>query len=272
MKISFVIQFHSTRKRNLEQALRFLEKREDLSNSEFILVCQDNCNELIRNIKPINLNLDSYSHSKLCNEGVKLAKNEIVALMDSDRILPENYFKSIYETIKPKQFVSTWNMYKLKRRYSDMQIKEGKIEKTEDFKSKDNKICEKNLFAGNVVFFKQDYWDAGGMDERYIGYGISDTDMTKTIETKGYEIIWKNDEETHLYHPNTVFWKGKNINKIAELFTACNLIRFYKKWNCEKETKAIELIRWVRENFKNYPEEIQSDLQFKIIQERKTLL
>lgn len=248
MNVSFVIYFHSQRINNLKQTIRFLKKREDLSNCEFILVCQDRCFESFDNATLINLNSDTYYKSKMCNIGVKKAKNNLIALLDSDRIFPNNYFGRICQKIKPGQFVSTWKMYKLNAEYTDDQIENNNVEKIEDFKSVKNKTLCKNLFAGNTVFYKKDYLNSGGMDEQFIGYGFTDTDMTRNIIHREYEVIWREDEEIHLYHDKHISVRQENTS--PEIFTAYNAVKYYKKWGIPVEKEAKEFINYTISNNK----------------------
>lgn len=250
MNVSFVIYFCSQRIENLNQTLRFLNKREDLSSSEIILICQDKYENNVLGNKVINLNLDFYYKTKMCNIGVDLAKNQKIALLDSDRILPYNYFEQTSKEISPGEFISTWKMFKLKKPYSDDQINENKIEKIKDFKSKENKSCSKNLFAGHTLFFKKDYADSGGMDESFLGYGFADTDMTKNIMSKKYEIKWKDDEEIHLFHENIVNFKGETID--PEIMTALNSVKYFKKWNIPMDFDSMNLLKWIIENSNRY--------------------
>ena len=103
--ISFVFYFSSRRIDNLRQTLRFLSKNENLKDKEVILVCNDSVQDdfLLPNYKLYNLNLDTYNKPNLCNFGVSKANCDIVALLDSDRILPFGYFEDIAKKIRRKQ-------------------------------------------------------------------------------------------------------------------------------------------------------------------------
>lgn len=263
MNISFVIYFHSKRINNLNQTLKFLHERENLTKSEIILICQDHTTEKIMGIKPINLQLNSYHKTRMCNLGVRLAKNEVVALLDSDRILPTGYFEKIYSKIKFRDFFSTWKLYKLQKDYTDEEIRLGNIDKEKDFKCIKNTACRKNLFAGNTVFCKQNYLESGGMDESYEGYGFADTDMTRNIMVRKYNIIWQEDEELHLHHS-----KGANLEKqfyefLPEISTAANALRYYKKWKLPIEKEAIEILHWVRSNKSSFSKKITQNKKYK---------
>lgn len=257
MNVSFVIYFCSQRIENLKQTLRFLNKRENLEKSEVLLICQDECDNVF-NYKLINLKLDLYHKTKMCNVGVELAKNQKIVLLDSDRILPHNYFEKTSKTINQGEFISTWKMFKLKKQYSDDQIEKNEIEKIKDFKSKENKTCSKNLFAGHTFFFKKDYQDAGGMDESFIGYGFADTDMTKNIMSKDYKVVWNNEEEIHLFHENIINFKGESID--PEIMTALNSVNYFKKWNISMDENSINLLKLIIRNKNRYSDTIKEKI------------
>jgi len=243
--ISFVFYFSSKRLDNLHQTLRFLKNRENLDKNEVILVCNDeiNSNFSIPNYRIINLNLQSYNKPKMCNVGVSEASNEIVALLDSDRILPENYFKNNAKKLNSKEFISTTNLIKLIKDYSDEEIEQNKFEYFEDTKSKKGEILKKNLFSGNTLFFKQDYLDCGGMDESFVGYGFADNDMTLNVISKGYRAIWLKDLEVHLHHNIEFLYENKIINEEIEFkkVSRANLNKFIEKWNCKNISNFIKI-------------------------------
>ena len=243
--ISFVFYFSSKRLDNLHQTLRFLKNRDNLDEHEVILVCNDEItsNFSIPNYKIINLNLQSYNKPKMCNIGVYEASNRIVALLDSDRILPKNYFKHNSKKLNSKEFISTTNLIKLIKDYSDEEIEQNKFEYFEDTKSKKGEILKKNLFSGNTLFFKQDYLDCGGMDESFIGYGFADNDMTLNVISKGYRAIWLKDLEVHLHHNIEFLYENKIINEEVEFkkVSRANLNKFIEKWNYKNISNFIKI-------------------------------
>lgn len=243
--ISFVFYFSSKRLDNLNQTLRFLKNRENLDENEVVLVCNDeiNSNFSIPNYKIINLNLQSYNKPKMCNVGISEASNKIVALLDSDRILPANYFKNNAKKLNSKEFISTTNLIKLIKDYSDEEIEQNKFEYFEDAKSKKGEILKKNLFSGNTLFFKQDYLDCGGMDESFVGYGFADNDMTLNVISKGYKAIWLKDLEMHLNHNVEFLYENKIINEEIEFkkVSRANLNKFIEKWNYKNISNFIKI-------------------------------
>ena len=247
--ISFIFYFSSKRLENLKQTLRFLKKRENLSNSEVILVCNDFINDKfitfdLPNYRIINLKLDSYNKPKMCNIGIKESSNDIVALLDSDRILPNNYFENNAKKLKPKQFLSTIKLFKLDKDYSDGDIDSNNFKYFEDYRSKRGTYLKKNLFSGNTLFFKKDYLDCGGMDESFVGYGFADNDMSMNIISKKYSVVWLNDIELHLNHDIEFLYKNKNINDQKEFksISHANLDKLIEKWQGKNISNFIKVI------------------------------
>jgi predicted glycosyltransferase involved in capsule biosynthesis len=231
--ISFIFYFSSKRLENLEQTLRFLNKNEDLKNKEIILVCNDEINKdfEIPNYKIFNLNIDSYMKPKMCNFGVDKAKHDIIALLDSDRILPSRYFEKNAESLNKKEFVSTLVLHKLLEDYSDEDIELKNYEYSEEIKSKRVKFFQKNLFSGNTLFYKKDYIESGGMDESFVGYGFADNDMTMNVMLKKYFVKWNNDIELHLNHPVEFLYKNKSLEGYEfKKISRENLDKLKRKW------------------------------------------
>jgi GT2 family glycosyltransferase len=163
------------------------------------------------------------------NWGAKLSNGKILVMMDSDRILPKNYFTDKISKIKHGEIVSCLNMEKLDREYSDEEIELKKYESFLDSKSEDNNMHRKNAFSGNSIIFRKDYLDLGGMDERYVGYGYADNDFTRVASVGGMRFEWdRSSVEIHLHHgcENTPNYRRENLK---------NGLLYCKKWNLEPE-------------------------------------
>lgn len=228
--ISFVYYFHSKRVENLRQALRMLFKRENRIH-EVVLVCNDATDETFENCRLYNMRLNHYMKPLMCNFGVGRASGEVVALLDSDRVLPQGYFSSVAESIGRGQFHSCERMLNLTRPHTDEEIDAGTMEYEVELKSRDCEIRRKNLFSGNTVFVKEDYILSGGMDERFVGYGFADNDMTRNIAQKGMEAVWTDADEIHLYHEKETMEGGEMVGFETYRETSQrNLNRFLRKW------------------------------------------
>jgi hypothetical protein len=233
--ISFVVYFHSSRTYNLNQTLRFLKAREKCQK-EIVLICNDFTIDKFPDCRLINMELSDYRKPLMCNEGVKRSEGEIIALLDSDRIMPEGYFCWVAENIKKGEFVSCEKSMKLTRDYTDEEISSGKLEFYEDVRSKGWDLWQKNLFAGNTVFYKSDYLATGGMDESFFGYGFSDNDMSRNVISKGYQAKWTPQTEIHLHHEAQVLASGMVVGSNSYMKQSWkNMCKFLKKWNDREE-------------------------------------
>lgn len=202
---------------------------------EVILVCNDEIKEQLAGCRVINMNLSEYRKPQMCNLGVRESKGEIIALLDSDRVLQRGYFAKTASVLRRGEFASCETILKLKRPHTDTEIIEDSLDFEEDARSKSWEIRKKNLFSGNTVFYKDDYINSGGMDESFVGYGFADNDMTKNVISKGYKAIWNTDQELHLYHPQKVMEKGKVVGFDKYKRTSQkNLCRFLKKWKMKE--------------------------------------
>lgn len=235
MPISFVYYFHSMRTDNLKQTLRLLFQREKCIG-EVILVCNDRTEEVFENCRLYNMALAYYEKPKMCNFGVSKASCEVVALMDSDRVLPPGYFESILDRIKPGQMFSCDKLLTLDKPYSDEEINKGNFSYYVEMKSRTWEIRKKNLFSGNTTFMKEDYLSCGGMDEQFIGYGFADNDMTINVVSKGIEAVWGDEDELHLYHEKNTM-ENNQILVFPDFAptSQSNLMKFLRKWKINHE-------------------------------------
>jgi glycosyltransferase involved in cell wall biosynthesis len=254
-EISFVIYFHSSRLENLKQCVRFLEKREsNLLSSELVLVCHDHCESFgskFNTTRLLNLCCKTYNKAQFCNHGVNEASGKIIVLLDSDRILPPDYFSKCISLLKTGQFITTKYLYNLSHPYSDEEIESGKADKVEDFRSVSNAGRSKNLFSGNTVFMKQDYQATGGMDESFVGYGFVDNYQTSNILNCGFEQVYLDDDELHLYHKKEVYWENDRVENF-KIMTAINAVKYFRKFRLPIDRESSILIQEVRRSLGSF--------------------
>ena len=235
--ISFVFYFHSSRINNLKQTLRLLLKREK-SIKEVVLVCNDRTDEIFEGCNLHNMEMNEYNKPKMCNLGVSKASEDLVVLLDSDRILPRGYFDKLGLELRMGQFASCRRMFNIKYECSDEQIEAEDFEFAEEERSMTWEVRRKNLFSGNTAFFKRDYLDAGGLDESFVGYGFADNDMTLNVMNKGMTPVWSDSVEYHLYHEKSVMEDGGLVGFAKYQKTSqSNLNRFIKKWKLKELMK-----------------------------------
>jgi hypothetical protein len=259
--ISFVVPFHSFRLNNLRQTIRFMEARENsLSGCELILLCQDRCDPISSkfNIRQINFDLPGYHRHHLLNQGIPLARFDPIVILDSDRIMPEGYFKRALARLGPKTAITTLNLFYLSTDYTDAEILSGQIIKREDFRSMENECGRKNMFSGNTMMLKSDYQAIGGMDESYVGYGYEDNDMTENIRLHGFNEIYLEEEELHLFHLPEIIWKGAKIDRSQfKILSATNGLHLCRKWHKSAGVRLSSLVEEVKKELPSFPQEMR---------------
>ena len=253
MKISFIICLHSSRIKNLFQLLRFLEKREKkLQGSELVILFHDYFNKEITSsvfdIKKYNLNLQIYNKPFMCNLGVEYSINDKIVILDSDRILPDNYFYNNAVILSENDFFTVEHIQQCEKEENDDSIENNSFNYTEEERSKENKINCKNLFSGNVMFYIKKYKELGGMDETFLGYSFNDNDITqKVLNNSSCNIIYHNQYEVHLYHEKQFFYKEYFFTKEEkEVNCVANMLKYCNKWNIEVNERYREAKLYVK--------------------------
>jgi len=256
MNISFIIPFHTARFDNLLQTLRFLTKNhnETIKGSELVTVCQDSIEFLANNQtkelsdlsnefkvnKHFNMEESEMILAKMINVGVRNCSLNKVIVLESDRILPKDYFKNVENEIKPKTCITCKCMKKLTKNANDEEITNESFEYKDEYRSEENHIGLRNMWSGNTAFWRDDFFEADMMDEGYVGYGWADSDMTNKMKEIGVKSIFQDEIELHLWHPSQTY--GKTNQK--RLFIN-NGIRYCRKW-------GIEYPDWFKEEIENH--------------------
>ncbi len=231
-------------------------------DQELVLVCQSDCNLVesgFQNQLQIAMKLPTYHKSLMSNTGVKHASGDILVLLDSDRILPRDYFAKAIKKLKKNEIVSTERLYRLSHNYSDTDIDTGNYERFEEFRSKTNEGRRKNLFAGNTVMYRETYLRFGGYDEKFVGYGFSDTDITMNMMSNRLVPIWLKDEEIHLQHDHAMCLNNTMIHRETfKIITATNALRYCTKWKIGMDAGIKELINEVEATFDEFPPHLRA--------------
>jgi hypothetical protein len=231
MLATFLIAFHTRRIDNLTQTVRFLSKNHPdvVAESEVIFLCQDQCgfvdNDFAKS-RMVNLRFSCMEKCKALNQGVRESVSDRIVILDSDRILPPGYFSDVLRCLKPGTAVTTKLIHRVMHSSADVDIESGDYNFQLEHRSVSNDPYNRNLFAGNVAIHKSDYWNAGGMDEEYVGYGFEDSDMAMRVVQSGIKPVFRSDAELHLFHEPATY--GPTDQK--KLFLN-NGIRYCKNWN-----------------------------------------
>lgn len=242
MLSSFVIGYHTARIDNLLQTLRFLvtDHPEVVSESQLVTVCQNTMKTQPQHIlDEFHSLLEKFSQSDhfdmelkemmlplVTNHGVDSTKSDKVIILESDRLLPPGYFASVIEEIEPKITITCKNMKKLLKPATDDEIRNDTFEYRDENRTEANQIGVRNMWSGNTAIWKPDFYEAGKMDEAYVGYGWADSDMTNRMEEIGVKSVFRSEIELHLWHPAATYGQADQ----KKLFIK-NGIYFCKKWD-----------------------------------------
>lgn len=123
----------------------------------------------------------AYSRSRAFNVGARIARSPLLVLHDGDLLVPQDYAKEVYklflegfEFINLKRFI-----FYLDQRSSGLLCTSGSIDHTVGFDA-----VVQNLVGGaSLAISKSSYFDIGGFDERFIGWGYEDIEFTDRAET-----------------------------------------------------------------------------------------
>jgi glycosyltransferase involved in cell wall biosynthesis len=234
MLASFIIPTHSNRLDNLTQTLRNLQQRDQqvVENSELVIVSEDYIPPEqvgFKSVQIISLNCDLHNKSLQVNEGVRASKADNLVILDSDRVLPPNYFGTYLAELHD-EIITTKYLFRMKHPVEDAQIGDPQL-RVADHRTLTNQMFMKNAFSGNALLKKETFYKFGGFDEEYIGCGSQDSDATEAATRSDIPIRFIEAEEYHLYHPPAVLMGGEVFGMTAVWLYGCiNAIRFVRKW------------------------------------------
>lgn len=236
MKISVIITVYN-RINYLEKCLHSIFNQSLKPNE--IIICDDGSQENIldffkrfSNNSEIKLKYVWQEHKgfragRSRNNGVLISEGDILVFIDSDIVLTRNYIRTIYDFLSKEHnfFISNYPVRLTKEqtnRLSLLDIKnfnykiitlkqKFKILRQfleDNFYSITNKMRKKynrkapKLRAGVCAILRKDYYDVNGYDERFIGWGNEDDNLSKRLYMKGLNGINLGlfDFPIHLYH------------------------------------------------------------------------
>lgn len=147
-----------------------------------------------KNIKLVHVEerTKHFDISRALNIGIKQAKTEYVMLSDIDIVLDDNFIEVVTDILNGKHPVvpEKWTLLCLRR----------------DLKSIDSNSwsCGKRSCYGSCTIIERDWLlKVHGMDERFVGLGMSDVDLVDRAVRDGYQIVWIHGQTSiyHQYHP-----------------------------------------------------------------------
>jgi len=117
----------------------------------------------------------SYNRSWAFNEAARIAKGAVLILHDNDMLIPEQYgagaydlFRCGYEVAQLKRFV-----FYLTQHTSQHILKTSHFHR----RARSEQVIENLCGGGSIAISRSVYWDIGGMDEEFVGWGGEDEEF-----------------------------------------------------------------------------------------------
>jgi len=239
-KISFIIGHRGlTRLPHLLKTLESIAGQVDIE-FECIVVEQDNSpllpNHLPDWVEYVHTPLPeanmAYSRSWAFNVGARKAKSDVLVFHDNDFLIPQDYAKEIlrrinqdYEVVNLKRFLF-YSSQAWTQKFFDREV------------SLNNIVIEtivQNLEAGGSIAIARDkYWQIGGFDEAFIGWGGEDNEFWERAQTLK---VWN-----YGYLPMVHLWHTAQPDKTNNSNTAPSVI-LYSQLSKLPVTARIENLR-----------------------------
>jgi len=192
IQVSFVIGHRGkARLRHLLGTLACIAGQRDCA-SECIVVEQSQVPEIkdtlpawVRYIHtPLPVADMPYSRAWALNAGGRAAVGEVLVLHDNDLLIPEHYASEIlarvaegYEVVDLKRFIFYLNETDTEGLLSgDISLGDGTPERV-----------LQNAKGGSLAITRQAYWELGGFDEGFVGWGGEDDEFWERAQTRS---VW----------------------------------------------------------------------------------
>ncbi len=208
---------------------------------------EDNTKKWLSELKdPLVLGISSKErkgHTYWYDEGMRLAKTEIVSILHSDMIIGPHYFENMLKHLKRGTVVCATRIEPpIHPAGKEKIVKDFGIESNDilwdDFYSfveeeveRENSKTTKGIFAPWMLY-KEDHLSIGGHDQMFTPFGYEDSDIFNRWILNGYEMVQSRDALCyHLTCRGHRWNKGVGIENsdYNEIMTRCRR-DFVRKW------------------------------------------
>jgi GT2 family glycosyltransferase len=212
MKISIVIPWFNTDwlvDKNIPVFIKALENKKN-NVSEIIIVddaSSDKSAALIKhNFPEVRLirHKSNKGFSAAVNTGVRLAKGDLICLINSDVVPSINFLENIYDNFKDDRvFAVSLNEIGVFG-WSKGFFKDGFVGHEPGGKSET--VHDTFWVSGGSGVFRRDYWmDLGGLDEKLLSpFYWEDVDLSYRALKRGYRLVWDPKAIVEHKHETTI--------------------------------------------------------------------
>jgi hypothetical protein len=235
---SFVIGHRGrTRLPQLMMTLRSIAGQQDVS-IECIVVEQSSVREIEANLPawvryvhtPAAADAD-YNRAAALNAGARAARGELLVLHDNDILCPAGYASEAAARSK-----EGWSFQQLKRFLFYLDAKDTELLfATQDLRTDRPTTVVQNVHGGSIAVARTAFFDIGGFDESFVGWGGEDNEFWDRAETSGavYDFA---------YLPFIHLWHEPQAGKLAGAAAPA-----VQRWHELKQVPATERIARLRE-------------------------
>lgn len=167
---------------------------------------------------------EKYFHKTMAvNKAAKIASGDIFILADADIFFEKKIIDNslLAMTNKNLKWVMPYVEYWPLTPKVSSQVLQDTPGLTKKFKEIDVKYITKNSPAGLIVITRDSFFNIGGYDERFKGWGCEDTAFYLTANCLLHEVVRLNEKIYHLWHPRQrkismndgTFNKNMNLRK-----------------------------------------------------------
>lgn len=158
-------------------------------------------------------NSEPFNKSMAFNAGVSSVRTNNVILHDADLVPNCNYTSKVYDLLNRYNALHIGGqVVYLNKESTNLANSSGKIDK--------DMACERAVGyfeGGSLACNTKTYWDVGGFNEDFKGYGNEDTEFYGRLSKSNKFISDRTELFIHLYHGRTDGWmEYHRINKLIE--------------------------------------------------------
>lgn len=220
MKVSIVIPVYNTAELIRRNLPPILEASKYPGNKVIEVVVVDDASsdssaEVVKNEFP-GIRLIKHrvnrGFSAAVNTGARMAKGELVCLLNSDVVPEKNFLEAALPHFNEKEVFAV-TFHEKDYSWAKGDFKGGYLNHS---MGKESPEAHPSLWAnGGSAVFRRDYWMAlGGMDEKLFSpFYWEDIDLSYRAHKRGYTVLWEPNSKVEHKHESTIGQLSKSLTQ-----------------------------------------------------------
>jgi GT2 family glycosyltransferase len=198
---------------------------DDASLDDSVKFLEENFSEVKVIRQPKN-----FGYAVTCNTGVKMAQNELVAILNLDVIPSVNFLEDVFPLFEnEKVFAVSFN---------EGQYGPGRLVWEEGFlqikkEEPSSKTIRSSWPSGGSAVFRKEIWQKlGGMDTVYLPFYFEDIDLGLRAAKAGFECLWEPKAKVSHEHEATINPKNFKQSYVDLIKQRNHLLLTWKNIDC----------------------------------------